>query len=104
MLAGVLGIARRMFISAHDFEVVVLVTVSAAIVSLLVATALGAALVRWSRSLQDDVRRVGTAGVAGQPTGGVRREFRALSAELAAANRTPGRVTGPRGAARGLPP
>ena len=86
VLAGVLGIARRMFISPHDFEVVVLVTVTAAVVSLLVATALGAALVRWSRSLQDDVRRVGTAGVADSDRRGP-SEFRALSAELDAANR-----------------
>jgi signal transduction histidine kinase len=85
VLAGVLAIAQRMFISDHDFEVVTLVTVAAAVVALLVANALGVALVRWSRSLQDEVRRVGTTGAPGTATRGP-SEFQALSAELAAAN------------------
>ncbi|MEJ7832566.1 MAG: histidine kinase dimerization/phospho-acceptor domain-containing protein, partial [Nocardioides sp.] len=85
VLAGVLAIAQRMFISDHDLEVVTLVTLVAAAISLVVALALGAALVRWSRSLHEEVRRVGTAGAyVADPRGP--REFQALSIELAAAN------------------
>lgn len=84
VLAGVLAIAQRMFISDHDLEVVTLVTLSAGLVALMVALALGVAMVRWSQAIRDDVRRVGTTEAReGQPRGP--REFQALSAELAAA-------------------
>jgi signal transduction histidine kinase len=86
VLAGVLGIARRMFISAHDLEVVTLVTVMAGAVSLIVALALGAALVRWSHALREEVRLVG-AGGAVVARGRGPREFQALSDELATANK-----------------
>ena len=59
VLAGVLAIAQRMFISAHDLEVVTLVTLAAGAAALVVALALGAALVQWSVALRDEVRRVG---------------------------------------------
>jgi len=84
VLAGVLGIARRMFISPHDLEVVTLVTLMAGAISLLVALALGAALVQWSHSLREEVRRVGAGGVLVAGGRGP-REFQALSAELATA-------------------
>ncbi len=82
VLAGVLAIAERMFLMPHDLEVVTLVTVAAAASSFVVAFALGGALVRWSRGLQEEVRRVGT-GRAPVPSTGP-REFQELSAELAA--------------------
>jgi signal transduction histidine kinase len=86
VLAGVLAIAQMMFISDHDFQVVTLVASSAAVVALLVALALGGALVGWSQSLRDDVRRVGD----GTPYVAARRgpsELQALSDELALAQR-----------------
>ena len=86
VLAGVLAISQRMFISAHDLEVVTLVTLAAGTVALLVALALGAALVRWSLALRDEVRRVGAGDLAAAATGQP-REFQALSDELARANR-----------------
>ena len=52
-----------MLISDHDRSVVLIVTTAAAVVSLLAALVLSTALVRWSRSLRDDVRRVGDGGV-----------------------------------------
>lgn len=84
VLAGTLAVAERMFISAHDWQVVSLVTATAAVVSVIVALALGAALVRMSQALQEDVRRVGTrtpheAGRRGPS------EFQALSAEVESA-------------------
>ncbi|MBA3781147.1 MAG: HAMP domain-containing histidine kinase [Nocardioides sp.] len=81
VLAGVLAVAQRMLLMPHDLKVVTIVTIAAAASSFLVAFALGAALVRWSRGLQEEVRRVGT-GVAARPSTGP-REFQELSAELA---------------------
>ncbi len=85
VLLGVQAISRRMLISDHDRSVVLIVTTAAAAVSLAAALVLSAALVRWSRSLRDDVRRVGDgdAVVAG-PRGPA--EFRGLAAELTAAH------------------
>lgn len=85
VLLAVQVISRRMLISDHDLQVVLIVTSAAAVVSLGVALALSTALVRWSRSLRDDVRRVGAGGtiVAG-PRGPA--EFQELSAELATAH------------------
>lgn len=85
-LLGVQAISRRMLISDHDRSVALIVTSAAALVSLAVALVLSTALVRWSRSLREDVRRVG----AGIDVAGGRRgpaEFQDLSAELAAAHR-----------------
>lgn len=84
VLLGVQAISRRMLISDHDRSVVLIVTSAAAVVSLLVAMVLSTALVRWSRSLREDVRRVG----AGGPVVAGRRgpaEFQELATELAAA-------------------
>lgn len=85
ILLGVQAISRRMLISDHDRSVALIVTSAAAVVSLAVALVLSTALVRWSRSLRDDVRRVGDgdAVVAG-PRGPA--EFRGLAEELAAAH------------------
>ena len=85
VLVGVQAISRRMLISDHDQQVVLIVTSAAAVVSLAVALALSAALVRWSRSLRDDVRRVGAGDtVAGGSRGPA--EFRELATELATAH------------------
>ncbi len=85
VLAGVLAISRRMLISAHDLEVVTLVTLAAGAIALMVAFALGAALVRWSRGLREEVRQVGADDPAVAATGRP-REFQALSDELARTN------------------
>ncbi|RYU14325.1 sensor histidine kinase [Nocardioides iriomotensis] len=82
LLAGMVGTARAMFLSDHDFGVVVWVSVVAGVVATAFATALGYTLVRTSRRLREDTRRFGEvgrfAGVAHGPA-----EFQALSAELA---------------------
>lgn len=85
ILVGVQAISRRMLISDHDRSVALIVTTAAALVSLVVAVALSGALVRWSRSLREDVRRVGD----GDPVVGGRRwptEFQGLADELALAH------------------
>jgi signal transduction histidine kinase len=86
LLLGVQVISRRMLISDHDRSVVLIVTTAAAVVSLFVALVLSTALVRWSRSLRDDVRRVGAGGELVAERRGP-AEFQELSAELASANR-----------------
>jgi signal transduction histidine kinase len=53
---------------------------------MLVALALGFALVQWSHSLREDVRRVGAGGTVAVNGRGP-REFQELSAELATAHR-----------------
>ncbi|MEQ4500994.1 sensor histidine kinase [Nocardioides kribbensis] len=85
VLAGVLAASQRMFISDDDVEVVTLVAGAATVVALAVALALSRAVTRWSLSLREEVRRVGS----GSPyVGGARgpSEFRALSEELATAH------------------
>lgn len=85
VLLAVQVISRRMLISDHDRSVVLIVTSAAAGVSLVVALVLSTALVRWSRALREDVRRVGS----GEAVVSGRRgpaEFQELSDELAAAH------------------
>ena len=90
VLAGVLAVARKMFISDHDFAVITLVTATAGLVSLLVASLLSMAIVRWSQAFREDVRRVGARVPAPEAPASSRRgprEFRDLSTELASATR-----------------
>ncbi|WP_307828032.1 HAMP domain-containing sensor histidine kinase [Nocardioides sp. SYSU D00038] len=81
---GVLAIAQRMFLSTHDLEVVTTVASTAGVVSLLVAVALGQAVVGWSESLRRAVSRVGGGtGERDGDRGAVgSAEFRRLSEEL----------------------
>ncbi len=86
VLAGVVAIARLMFISSHDREVVTLVSVVSGAVALSVAVAVGAAISRWSAALREDARRLDTHG----SFVGARRgpsELQELSAELARTSR-----------------
>jgi signal transduction histidine kinase len=86
VLAGVVAIARMMFISGHDRGVVTWVVSISGVVALLVAVALGVAVARWSEALRQDARRLDTHGsyVASQrgPS-----ELQALSEELARTSR-----------------
>lgn len=63
VLAGVLATAQLMFLSAHDFQVVVVVGAAAGAVSLGVALVVAAAVRRWSERLRVEARRFGTDGV-----------------------------------------
>lgn len=83
VLAGLVGTARAMFISEHDFVVVLWVAAVAGIVALVVAMAVGEAFAHWSRSLRDDARTLGDHGRLDASTRGP-SEFRALADELAA--------------------
>jgi signal transduction histidine kinase len=86
VFAGVVAIARMMFISEHDRGVVTWVVSISGLVALLVAVALGVAVARWSEALRQDARRLDAHGsyVAGQrgPS-----ELQSLSDELARTSR-----------------
>jgi signal transduction histidine kinase len=62
VLADVLGTARAMFLSGHDFSVVLLVALVAGLVGVAFAFAVGAAFATWSNALRDEARRFGTSG------------------------------------------
>ena len=61
VLAGIVAIARLMFISPHDRAVVTLVSVASGLVALLVAVAVGLAIARWSEALREDARKLAHA-------------------------------------------
>src|SRR4051812_21601009 len=82
VIAGLVAIARMMFISPHDRGVVMWVAALSGVVALLVAAALGAAVARWSAALRQDARRLGTHGSVVAAQRGP-AEFQALSTELA---------------------
>lgn len=86
VIAGTVGTARAMFLSAHDFEVMLVVSAVAGLVGLAFALAVGAAISRWSRQLRDEARRFGDSGefVAGVPSPA---ELQELSEELARTSR-----------------
>jgi signal transduction histidine kinase len=81
VVAGVVGTARAMFLSEHDYFVVRVVLLVAGLVALACAMAVGHTVVRWSHSLREDARRFGESGeFVSVGTGPV--EFQQLSAEL----------------------
>ena len=82
MTAGIVGTARAMFLSDHDFHVTLLVAAVAGAVALLVATLVGGALARWSRQLAEETRRFGASGEFVAGSGSAPAELRDLAAEL----------------------
>jgi signal transduction histidine kinase len=70
-----------MFLSAHDFHVVLTVALVAGTVAVLFAMLVGSTVVRWSRSLRDDARRFGESGSFVSEASGP-AEFAELSDEL----------------------
>ena len=62
VVAGMVGTARAMFLSDHDFGVVLLVSAVAGLVALVVATLVGGAIAHWSRQLRRQTREFGTSG------------------------------------------
>jgi len=82
VVAGTVGAAQAMFLSDHDFGVVLLVALVAGIVAVIVATAVGGAWVSWSRKLREQARQFGESGEFTSQRGGP-AELRGLSDELA---------------------
>jgi signal transduction histidine kinase len=86
VLAGVVGTARAMFLSRHDFSVVLLVALVAGAVGVAFAVAVGAAIASGSRSLRDAARRFGDSGEFVAPDAGP-TELAALADELSQTSR-----------------
>ncbi|CAN5240020.1 HAMP domain-containing sensor histidine kinase [soil metagenome] len=81
VVAGMLGTARAMFLSEHDFGVVLWVSAVAGLVAVGFAMALGGALVRSSHQLRREARRFGDLGeFSGEGSGPA--EFQELADEL----------------------
>lgn len=81
MVVALVATAHAMFISTHDYAVVLWVCLVAGLISLAFASLVGAAVVRWSRRLHEEARRFGESGryeahVAGPA------EFTALNEQL----------------------
>jgi signal transduction histidine kinase len=81
VVAGVVGTARAMFLSDHDYMVVLSVSVVAGVLAVLFSMTVGHTVVRSSRSLREDTRRFGQSGTFVSAGGGP-AEFQELSAEL----------------------
>lgn len=86
VLAAMLGTAQAMFITRHDFQVMLLGSVIAGIVGLAFATTVGAAISTSSRKLREEARRFGDSGEFVVTHAGP-AELRELSEELAQTSR-----------------
>ncbi len=82
LIAGVVGTARAMFLSGHDFRVVLWVAAPAGVVSLAFALLVARQAVRGSRAVQEATRLLGDDGAFVVPAG-TSAELSQLSAQLA---------------------
>jgi signal transduction histidine kinase len=86
VLAGMVGTANAMFLSGHDFKVLLWVSIVAGFVAMAAGAAVGAAISGWSHALQEDARRFGESGeFTSAPRGPA--ELQGLSDELARTSR-----------------
>lgn len=83
-IAGLVATTHAMFLSGHDFRVVLLVSGVSGVVSLSFALFVAHAGVRWSRALQDEARHLADEGGASQAGGRMSgpAELADVSAEL----------------------
>jgi signal transduction histidine kinase len=81
VIAGVLATADAMFLSSHDFGVVILVSVVAGVVALVVAVSSAAMMVLGTRAMRESARRFGRTGEYVARDVGP-RELREVAAEL----------------------
>ncbi len=62
VLAGMVGTANAMFLSGHDFDVVLLVALVAGAVAMVIGALVGSSISASSHALQDEARRFGESG------------------------------------------
>jgi signal transduction histidine kinase len=86
VIAGIVGTARAMFLSQHDFAVTLWVVGAAGLVSLGFALAVARMAVRDSRAVEEATKRLGERG-SFVPPEGMSAELSALSAQLAETSR-----------------
>jgi signal transduction histidine kinase len=82
VVAGTVGTSRAMFLSDHDFRVVLVVLVVAGSIGLAVSMVVAAALGHWSRTLRAQARDFGESGHF-EAGGGLPADLRHVSEELA---------------------
>jgi signal transduction histidine kinase len=82
VLAGMVGTANAMFLSGHDFDVVLLVALVAGAVAMAIGAIVGSAISGYSHALQDEARRFGDSGTFSSGGRGP-AELRGLANELA---------------------
>ena len=82
MVAGVVATAQAMFLSSHDFQVVLLISLVAGGISLAVALVLGHRVVAGSRALREATRAFGAGERFDPPANPVTAELVELSREL----------------------
>jgi signal transduction histidine kinase len=81
VVAGVIGTSRAMFLSSHDYGVILWVCVVAGVVSIVFSGLVGAAVVHWSGRLREGARSFGESGEYAGKVGGP-AEFAALNDQL----------------------
>jgi signal transduction histidine kinase len=86
VLAGMVGTANAMFLSGHDFSVLLWVALVAGVVAMAAGAAVGTAMSSWSQALQDEARHFGESGEF-RPGGRGPVEFQGLADELARTSR-----------------
>jgi signal transduction histidine kinase len=86
VIAAMVGTARAMFISDHDYVVVLWVCLVAGIISACFASLLGVVVVRSSRQLHEGARRFGESGEYDADVSGP-AEFTALNEQLRESSR-----------------
>ncbi|HEX2894753.1 MAG TPA: HAMP domain-containing sensor histidine kinase [Marmoricola sp.] len=86
VLAGMVGTANAMFLSGHDFDVLLWVALVAGVVATTAGAVVGTALTSWSHGLQDEARRFGESGEFRSGHRGP-VEFQGLADELARTSR-----------------
>ena len=86
VVAGLVGTARAMFLSEHDYSVVLWVCVVAGLISTVFAVLVGTVVVHWSRSLHEGARAFGESGRYDVEVTGP-AEFTALNEQLRESSR-----------------
>ena len=86
VLAGMVGTANAMFLSGHDFSVLLWVALVAGLVAMAAGAAVGTAMSSWSQELQEEARRFGESGEFRSGDRGP-VEFQGLADELARTSR-----------------
>src|SRR2546423_2583178 len=87
VVAGALIASRAMFISSHDAGVVLIVSLSGAVVTLVLASLLGRSLASDSRTLSSALQALGDGDEAAPPPGRAAAEPALATGELAALSR-----------------
>ena len=82
-VAAIIGTANAMFLSSHDFGIVLLISLAAGVVSLAFALLVAEWVVRGSRAVREAARGLGENGSYVAPASTPTSELRALSDQLA---------------------